>query len=77
MKRVILTSVPGVSLKRGGKDIADVVIPFTFRFVWGQLPSPDKLASYPRWPVSKMSCVHSRLKITGIVTLRTFEAGSR
>jgi hypothetical protein len=46
MKRVILTSPFGANLKRDGKDIADVVIPFTFRFVWGQLPSPDRLASY-------------------------------
>jgi hypothetical protein len=46
MERVILTSSSGASLKRKGEDIADVVIPFTFRFVWGELPSADKLASY-------------------------------
>jgi hypothetical protein len=46
MRRAILTSSSGATLKRDGNDIADVVIPFTFRFVWGQLPSPDKLASY-------------------------------
>jgi hypothetical protein len=46
MERVILTSGSGVSLKRKGEDIADVVIPFTFRFVWGELPTADKLASY-------------------------------
>jgi hypothetical protein len=55
-KRVILTSLSGASLKRDGKDIADVVIPFTFRFVWGQLPSPDKLASY----LGKGSGKHAR-----------------
>jgi hypothetical protein len=46
MKRLILTSSSGATLKRDGKDIADFVIPFTFRFVWGELPSPDELASY-------------------------------
>jgi hypothetical protein len=46
MKCAILTSTSGVSLKRKGEDIADVVIPFTVRLVWGQLPSSDKLASY-------------------------------
>jgi hypothetical protein len=56
MKRVILTSLSGASLKRDGKDIADVVIPFTFRFVWGQLPSPDRLASY----LGKGSGKHAR-----------------
>jgi hypothetical protein len=46
MPRAILTSSSGATLKRDGEDIADVVIPFTFRFVWGPLPSADKLASY-------------------------------
>jgi hypothetical protein len=46
MRRAILTSSSGATLKRDGEDIADVVIPFTFRFAWGQLPSPDKLARY-------------------------------
>ena len=27
-------------------DLADVVVPFTFRFIWGPLPSPDELATY-------------------------------
>ena len=27
-------------------DLADVVIPFSFRFVSGPLPSPDELATY-------------------------------
>jgi len=44
MKRVILTSLSGFSLERSG--LADVVIPFVFRFVWGPLPSPDQLATY-------------------------------
>ena len=26
--------------------LADVVVPFTFRFVWGPLPSPDELSTY-------------------------------
>jgi hypothetical protein len=46
MRRAILTSSSGATLKRDGKDIADAVIPFTFRFAWGQLPSADKLARY-------------------------------
>jgi hypothetical protein len=46
MTRLILTSLSGSSLKRKGEDTADVVIPFTFRFVWGKLPSSDQLASY-------------------------------
>jgi hypothetical protein len=46
MKRLILTSISGAILRRDGEDIADGVIPFNFRFVWGQLPSPDELARY-------------------------------
>jgi len=42
--RLILTGESGVSLFRS--DLADVVIPFIFRFVWGPLPSPDELATY-------------------------------
>jgi hypothetical protein len=44
MTRLILASESGVSLFRS--DLADVVIPFIFRFVWGPLPSPDELAAY-------------------------------
>lgn len=44
MKRLIFTSHSGFELERSG--LADVVIPFVFRFVWGPLPSPDKLATY-------------------------------
>ena len=44
MTRLILTSGSGYSL--GRTDLADVVIPFTYRFVWGPLPSPDQLATY-------------------------------
>jgi hypothetical protein len=44
MTRLILTGESGVSLVRS--DLADVVILFTFRFVWGLLPSPDELATY-------------------------------
>ena len=44
MKRLILTSSSGATLSRTG--LADLVIPFTFRFVWGPLPSPDELAAY-------------------------------
>jgi hypothetical protein len=44
MTRLILTSDSGFSLERS--DLADIVIPFSFRFVWGPLPSPDDLATY-------------------------------
>jgi hypothetical protein len=44
MTRLILSSESGFSLDR--TDLADVVIPFIFRFVWGPLPSPDELATY-------------------------------
>jgi hypothetical protein len=44
MTRLILSSESGFSLER--TDLADVVIPFIFRFVWGPLPSPDELATY-------------------------------
>jgi hypothetical protein len=44
MTKLILTSSPGYGLMRG--DCGDLVVPFTFRFVWGRLPSHDELASY-------------------------------
>jgi hypothetical protein len=44
MTRLILTSQSGLNLTQSG--LADVVVPFTFRFVWGPLPSPDELATY-------------------------------
>jgi len=42
MKRLILTSSGGVELV--GTDRADVIIPITFNFTWGELPAPEKLA---------------------------------
>jgi hypothetical protein len=44
MTRLILTSSAGATLMR--EDFADAVVFFTFRFVWGPLPSPDELAAY-------------------------------
>jgi hypothetical protein len=44
MKRLILTSLSGFGLERSG--LADVVIPFVFRFVGGPLPSPGELVTY-------------------------------
>ena len=44
MKRLILTNSSGLDLMHSG--LAEVVIPFVFRFVWGPLPSPDELAAY-------------------------------
>jgi hypothetical protein len=44
MTRLILTGESGVSLMRS--DLADVVVPFAFRLVWGPLPSPGELATY-------------------------------
>ena len=44
MKPLILSGESGVSLM--DTDLADLVVPFIFRFVWGPLPSPDELAAY-------------------------------
>jgi hypothetical protein len=44
MKRLILTGESGVEFMRS--DLAEVAIVFSFRFVWGPLPSPDELATY-------------------------------
>jgi hypothetical protein len=44
MKRLVLTSSSGLGLQL--TDLAELVIPFTFRFGWGPLPSPEKLATY-------------------------------
>ena len=44
MKRLILTSSSGTGLTRS--DLAEVVLPFTFRFIGGPLPSPEELATY-------------------------------
>jgi hypothetical protein len=44
MKPLILCGGSGVSLMH--TDIADLVVPFISRFVWGPLPSPDDLATY-------------------------------
>jgi hypothetical protein len=44
MKRVILTSSSGADLLRAG--LAEAVILFFFRFVWGPLSSPAKFKSY-------------------------------
>ena len=44
MSRLILTSLSGISL--GNTDLADIVVPFTFRFAGGPLPSPEQLATY-------------------------------
>ena len=44
MKRLILTSLSGASLIR--TDLADLVIFFPARFVWGPLPSSEELANY-------------------------------
>jgi hypothetical protein len=44
MKRLILTSSSGTNLLRAG--LADAVILFFFRFVWGPLPPPAEFESY-------------------------------
>jgi hypothetical protein len=50
MKPLILTSLHGLELEKS--DLADVVVAFTFKFAWGELPSPEKLEAYlgPRLP---------------------------
>lgn len=50
MKRVILTSVSGLSLRHAGR--ADLVVPFIYRFVWGPLPNSAHLERYLRAPWS-------------------------
>lgn len=42
--RLILTGSSGLSLVHAG--LADLVVPFMFRFVWGPLPSKHELAGY-------------------------------
>ena len=44
MKRLILTSSSGSTLIRTG--LADLVIPSSFRFVWGPLPSAEELVAF-------------------------------
>jgi hypothetical protein len=44
MTRLILTSLSGLDLMRS--KLTDVAVIFSFRFVWGPLPSPDELAFY-------------------------------
>jgi hypothetical protein len=44
VSKLILTSSSGMGLER--VDIADLVICFSFRFVWGQLPAEEELASH-------------------------------
>ena len=44
MKPLILTGLHGVQLKDFG--LADLIVPFCFKFAWGQLPSPEELAAY-------------------------------
>ena len=44
MQPLILSSSPNSEFTRSG--FADLAVDFTFRFVWGPLPSPDELASY-------------------------------
>ena len=44
MKRLILTSLSGTDLMRS--DLAEVVVPVSFRFIAKALPSPDELATY-------------------------------
>ena len=44
MKRLILAGLYGACLVKTGR--ADVVVFFPFRFAWGELPTPQKLASF-------------------------------
>jgi hypothetical protein len=44
MTRLILTSTSGFDLL--GAGLADVVVHFSYRFTWGQLPSPDELSAF-------------------------------
>jgi hypothetical protein len=44
MKPLVLTSLKGLQLKESG--LAELVVAFCFKFAWGELPSPEKLAAY-------------------------------
>jgi hypothetical protein len=44
MKRLILTSLSGFHLL--GAGLADLVVHFSYRFAWGQLPSSDELSAF-------------------------------
>ena len=44
MKRLILTGLYGARLEMTGR--ADVTVFFIFKFAWGELPTPQKLASF-------------------------------
>src|SRR5450432_2249447 len=44
MKPLILTGCPIPEFTKS--DFADLAVDFSFRFVWGPLPSPDELATY-------------------------------
>jgi hypothetical protein len=44
MKRLILASSHGSSLRKSGR--AEAIVFFFFRFIWGELPTRQKLASY-------------------------------
>jgi hypothetical protein len=50
MKPLVLTGYP--IPKFNEEDLGDLAVNFFFRFVWGQLPSPDEVAAYlgPRTP---------------------------
>src|ERR1700722_19911574 len=45
MTRLILTTSASGAGSLKGTGIADIVIPFGFRFVWGRLPSDAELAA--------------------------------
>jgi hypothetical protein len=44
MKRLILSGLHGARLEK--TDLADVTVFFMFKFAWGELPTPQKLASF-------------------------------
>jgi len=44
MKRLILCGSYGLGFMRA--NLAEVIVPFVFDFTWGELPSPQKLATY-------------------------------
>ncbi len=50
MKPLVLTGYPISHFHE--ENLGDLPVNFFFRFVWGQLPSPDELAAYlgPRTP---------------------------
>jgi hypothetical protein len=79
MKPLILTGSLNAEFAKA--DFADLAVDFSFRFVWGPLPSPDELATYlgprtpddgPHWSVFASRWSQSRNSSRGDIGLAEF-----